>query len=258
MKLAIRARRLATGMLAFSGILALAAWSLGPLQSGSSDANVAFGAPARSGTASISAEVKYTDSTGRPQKKTLTGSTDVTNATTPTEKRDALQSKLQTEIDNNKVGGEPLLELGGTASGSSMTITPKSTAAASEVKVKAVASNDKKTGENDRISNFSTSGTGIAEIVVNGDITGLADAGSTPIFFVETNLGEVSVTLTGSMEKIDLLWQLQAGLLAHGAPAIVDQRRSALLVVLEDETIQWIAAGSTDNGLTAVCKVMAP
>ena len=82
--------------------------------------------------------------------------------------------------------------------------------------------------------------------------------GAPSVFFVITNLGMVSVQLSGSMSKLDLLKALEEGLIAQDRTleVWVDSELEMLFVLLDaTEGIIEIGAGSSDEGLTASCKV---
>jgi hypothetical protein len=98
----------------------------------------------------------------------------------------------------------------------------------------------------------------VAQVEPAGELLGTTRDLDPSIFFVTTNLGTVSVQLTGSMSKIQLLKTLREGLVAKdpGLVAWVDTDLKILFVLLKaNEGIVEIGCGSTDLGLTARCSV---
>jgi hypothetical protein len=92
-----------------------------------------------------------------------------------------------------------------------------------------------------------------------GELLGHARGGGSSVFSVDTNLGTATVTLAGGMTRLQLLKALRGQLLALDSTAEIwiDSDLLVLFVLLDDDDgIYAIGAGSTDEGLRAVCKVM--
>ena len=244
------------GSLAISSLVLLAFGGRHWLQDGNTW-TIDFGDPSRSGTHETTLRINYTDSNGAQQEKVITSSIPLASSDNSSQKKEAAQDKLHQELnkDENKVNGQPLATLGGT--GDVMTVTPNSSVP--DAKIKSINTNDSQTGEEDVIHKPNKKA--LAQVTPVGELLGRTSDGGPSVFFVTTNLGLASVQLSPGMSKLELLKALKAGLLAQDpdAPVWVDTSLGVLFVMLpeyDEESICSIGAGSTDLGLSAVCKVM--
>jgi hypothetical protein len=223
-----------------------------------------FGDPTRGGNHTTTITVSYSDANGVKKEKEISASVTLTNADTNATKKEKVEGAVNTALsaDGNTVGGEPLAETGGT--GNAMTITPSPNnpppapgeEGFSDAKIEKVETEDDETGEDDRI--IKPGKKAVAQVEPAGELLGTTRDLDPSIFFVTTNLGTVSVQLTGSMSKIQLLKTLREGLVAKdpGLVAWVDTDLKILFVLLKaNEGIVEVGCGSTDLGLTARCSV---
>lgn len=218
---------------------------------------VNFGNPGRDGTHTTTLEISYTDTQGAKKHKTVEATTPITDNMSEDAKATAVKAAVNAALalPANQVGGTSLASTGGT--GDVMTATPSgNNGNFTDAKIDSVETDDSETGEDDKISK--PTAPAIAIITAEGEITGQAGTSSSD-FEVITDVGVVTVSLTGSMRKVELLRDLAEGLQAQGAVCWVDSRRELLLVLLEDASsggVSDIGAGSTDDGLHAVCTVI--
>ncbi len=243
-------------------VLGLAAFGAGDPSPQGGTWGIFFGDPGRSGTHTTTLGMSYIDSNGVKREKTISAPVDLTAADTPDTKKGKAQTALNSALSSpaNMVGGQPLAMTGGTGNG--MTITPSpnnpSPGGFSNAKIESLDTQDNKTGEDDQVVRPKKKA--LAQVSPEGELLGRTGDGDPSVFFITTDLGEISVQLSGSMSRLELLNALGAGLLAQD-PSMsvwVDNDRLVLSVLLldGDKGIQTIGAGSTDEGLTAVCKVM--
>lgn len=219
-----------------------------------------FGDPGRSGSHTTTVTISYTDSQGVKKEKEISATVSLTAADTNTTKKGTVQGALNTALsaDGNTVGGQPLASTSG--GGNAMTITPSPNNPApggfSDAKIESVETEDNETGEDDTI--IKPPMKGVAQVSPEGELLGQTSDRGPSVFFVKTNLGTVSVQLSGSMSKVALLKTLKEGLVAQdpGLVAWVDTDLQVLFLLLKaDEGIVHVGAGSTDQGLKARCKV---
>lgn len=218
---------------------------------------VNFGDPGRDGSHTTTIEISYIDPQGAKKYKTIEATTPITDNMSEDAKATAVKGAVNAALaaPANKVGGNSLASTGGT--GDVMTATPAGDSSSfTDAKIESVETDDSETGEDDKITK--PTAPAVAVITAEGEIIG--EAGTSPSDFqVITDVGVVTVSLTGSMRKVELLRNLAEGLQAQGAVCWVDSGREQLLVLLEDAAtggVSEIGAGSTDDGLHAVCTVI--
>lgn len=227
--------------------------------------SVDYGDPNSDGEHTTSVTISYIDSTGVKKTKEVSATVALTNGQGAVEKKDLVQGALNDALAEpvNQVGGNSLAVTGGT--GDVMTITPAgnpSDGSFTDAKIERLKTKDQATGEKDKVHKPAHV-EAVAVIEVEGDLTGLA-GGKGSVFEVETDLGTVSVALSGGIRRSQLLEELRSGLAEQGARVWLDPVEMVLYVLLEDESdedesgIGSIAVGSTDEGLHAVLTVIAP
>ena len=219
---------------------------------------IMFGDPARGGDQTTTITVSYTDSNGVKKEKEISASVPLTSADGANSKKEKVQNALNTALseESNKVGGQSLAATGGTGGAMTITPSPDNPGAFTDAKIKAVKTKDSETGEEDSV--VKPGKKAVAQVIPEGEILGQTSSRGPSVFFVTTELGTVSIPLSGSTSKLDLLKALKAGLLAQDPALVVwvDPDLEILFAMLEANTgILQIGAGSTDMGLTAVCKV---
>ncbi len=244
---------------AFAGVLSFLAlgFVLHPSGQEGGTWKVDYGDPGHSGEHTTTVGITYEDSEGKQQRETFTAKIDITDpgGTGAVDKKTMIQEKLQEDIDNKKVGGQPLINIGGT--GCVLTISPnRSNPSASNIKIKDVGTDDKTKNDDeiDEPANLAIPGLGIIE--ARGGITGQEGNGASPSYFdVVTSEGVDAIALDGTMTKPELLREIGIRLKARGARVWVDARRQMVFVLLDDDPIGSLGAGSSDTGLIAHCSV---
>jgi hypothetical protein len=234
------------------------AWS-SPTQ-GADDWTVKLGTPPRSGTYDLNVTVTWIDSLGKKQSKKITSSTTITrdpaNPMTADGKRALVQADLQTALDDpgNLVNGGAAAILGGI--GASIGVDPN-TGATPGIKIKKIEAKDD-TGQSDEIHPPVESGAALAVAVAEGSITGRNTRGGgveVSTFSIRTNLGTVTVPLSGAMTKLDLLRALDSELQGLGITVWLDDDGEQLILLLDGE-VTGMSATTTDDGLFAVSTIL--
>lgn len=216
---------------------------------------VDYGDPTQSGEHTTTITVKYTPTGQAQQEKTFTGKINVTNpgGMGANEKKAAAQAALQADIDaQTPQGAQPLINLSG--GGDVMTATPNSQYRG-EVKIDKVTTKDEKTENNDKILKPEGTCAGIGVLEVRGDITGLTGTGGGSHYNVVTSASITPIALTGSMTTRDLLREIAEVLSSQTTHVWLDN--GAVYVLLADEDVEAIGAGSSDTGLSAITSVIA-
>lgn len=218
-----------------------------------------YGDPTHGGEHSTTIEIKYTDAQGQVQTKKITGTLpSVTSGMTAVQKKDAAKGAVDAELAKaaNQVNGNPLASTGGV--GDHMSVAPSGDVAGSfsDVKITSVTTEDKETQEDDKIIKPATvAGLGILE--ARGTITGLTGSGGSPSYFnVITDEGLISIALSGSTTKAQLLASIVDGLEQQGITTWVDSRRGLVLIEVDGTTTSGVGCSSSDSDLTAVATVI--
>ena len=247
---------LAVLLVASSSIGVVAAW---PRAQAGSTWTIHYGDPGRTGNHKTTITISYIDAEGRKLEKSISASVSLTDGDSANKKREDIQKKMDEALSApaNTVGGKPLASTSGL--GNAMNTAPSGdTSDFSGAKIESVKTEDEQTGEKDEI--MKPRRNGLAQVGPEGELLGQTSDRGPSAFFVPTNLGTVSVTLSPGMSKLELLKALKAGLIALDSKvaAWVDSDLDVLFVKLGDgdDGIFTIGAGSTDQGLVAVCKVL--
>ncbi len=238
----------------FGAPVALLAWTASPPPGPTVSVN--YGDPTSSGTATTSFNIHYDDAQGAQQMIPISVSVSVTDSTTPAQKREAVQSAVNTALDGHKVGGQPLATTSG--SGEHLAVTPAAdTAAASNVKIKKLKVKDDTTGEKDVIFD-GTSARSIAVLSASGNITGQNSSGGASWLSVATNQGTTTISLSGSMRAIDLIQAAAEGLRSDGDAEVWQVEDEGRIYVLIDKTdVTSASIASNDTGLSVSCTMLS-
>ncbi|HEX6884776.1 MAG TPA: hypothetical protein VF530_15480 [Planctomycetota bacterium] len=218
--------------------------------------SIIFDDPGSGGSQTTTITVSYTDSQGVKREKEISATAQITAADSSASKKEKVQEALNTELSKpeNQVGGNSLAATGGT--GGVMTITPSGQVP--DAKIEDVETDDERTGEKDKVLK-PTGKEGLAQVSLEGEVVGLTASGGPSVYEVDTNLGTASVQLASSMTRLQVLKALRDQLDAMGPKVVtwIDSEKLILFVLLKDDGIYTLGAGSTDDGLRAVCKVIA-
>jgi hypothetical protein len=222
--------------------------------------SIIFDDPNRGGTQTTTITVSYIDSAGVKKEKEISATVSITADDSSASKKTKVQNALNSELSKpaNGVNGTPLASTSG--SGGVMTVTPAANSSGnfSDAKIKDVETEDKDTGEKDKIIK-PTGKEGLGQVSFEGELVGQTSGNLPSVFEVDTNLGTASVPLAPGMTRLQVLKSLSEQLNAMGPKVVtwIDSERLVLFVLLKEEGIYTIGAGSTDDGLAAICKVVA-
>lgn len=252
----MHARKLSTIVLLTATVFLAAA---GPAQQ-TPTWSIDFDDPPKDGTQTTTVELSYIDALGKKQKKSISVTTEIEGSDGSADKMAAVKSALDGAIaeSENQPGGDPLLQTGGV--GDVLSIT---TAAQTEengvanLKIESVETDDDKTNEKDKVNDPEDEAPSLGVIWVRGSITGLEVDDTPSSLGVATALGSFSVALSGSMEMDGLVEEIGDGLEAQGATVWVDLRLDRVMVLIDDD-VDELGAGSSDRGLAVSCLVRVP